>query len=201
MNTVELIEKYQAGERDFKGANLTGANLRGANLTGANLTGANLRGADLRGANLTGANLRGANLTGANLTGANLRGADLYGADLTDADLRGANLTGANLTGANLTGANLTGANLYGADLYGAEGIVQTYGVGAENRMIYAYYHDSKIMFQLGCFNGEYDDAVNAVIKKYDTDKYRKYLKPYLATLEAMKLTLEAQLEIGDDTP
>jgi hypothetical protein len=32
MNGKELIEKYNSGERDFRGANLRGAYLRGANL-------------------------------------------------------------------------------------------------------------------------------------------------------------------------
>jgi hypothetical protein len=89
---MDLLSRYEAGERNFSYANLTGANLSDADLTGANLT--------------------YANLTDANLTGANLSDADLSDANLTDADLTDADLTGANLTGANLANADLRGANL-----------------------------------------------------------------------------------------
>jgi hypothetical protein len=78
---MEVIEKYQKGERDFRRANLYGANLYGANLYGANLERANLYGANLYGANLYGANLYGANLYGANLYGANLERANLKWAE------------------------------------------------------------------------------------------------------------------------
>ncbi len=142
MNKEEFLAAYAAGDRDFRGANLTGADLRDAILTGADLSGANLRradlrfvalaradlrdailmGADLRSVDFTGADFTGAILTGANLTGAWLQGADLTGADLSGADLSGAVLRGANLTGANLTGANLRWANLTSVDLTGAIG-------------------------------------------------------------------------------
>jgi hypothetical protein len=72
MTSKELIEKYAAGERDFRGANLHGASLYGANLHGANLHGANLRCADLRCANMRCADLRDADLHGASLYGASL---------------------------------------------------------------------------------------------------------------------------------
>jgi hypothetical protein len=53
----ELLERYAAGKRDFRGANLWGANLRRADLSGADLSGADLSQASLTGANLTGADL------------------------------------------------------------------------------------------------------------------------------------------------
>ena len=81
MTAEELIQKYKAGERDFRYVDLRGANLRGADLSEANLSGA-----DLSGANLSGANLRGADLRWANLRWANLRGADLSEANLRGAD-------------------------------------------------------------------------------------------------------------------
>ncbi len=43
----ELLERYKAGERVFRKANLEGANLEGANLEGAKLQGAYLQGHDL----------------------------------------------------------------------------------------------------------------------------------------------------------
>ena len=65
VRTLELHQKWLAGEPDGVRADLSEANLRGANLSGADLSEANLRGANLRGANLSEANLRGANLIGA----------------------------------------------------------------------------------------------------------------------------------------
>src|SRR5437868_3746851 len=52
----ELLQRYAAGERDFRGANLRHADLGGANLRDANLLGAKLSDTDLRSANLSGAN-------------------------------------------------------------------------------------------------------------------------------------------------
>jgi uncharacterized protein YjbI with pentapeptide repeats len=42
LDARELIERYEAGERDFRGADLTGAGLSGANLQGVDLRGADL---------------------------------------------------------------------------------------------------------------------------------------------------------------
>ena len=75
VRTLELHQKWLAGEPDGVRANLRGANLRGADLSGADLREADLSEADLSGADLSGADLRGANLRGADLRGANLRGA------------------------------------------------------------------------------------------------------------------------------
>jgi uncharacterized protein YjbI with pentapeptide repeats len=97
MSAEELINRYQAGERDFKEIKLVRAGLKGVDLSEADLSVADLAGADLSAANLSGANLSGAILKGANLTGA-----DLTGADLSWADLGMANLTEADLTGANM---------------------------------------------------------------------------------------------------
>lgn len=82
MTREEVIQKLEAGDKNFKICNLSGLNLCDANLCDANLRGADLRHADLRDANLRDANLCGANLRGADLCGANLRDADLRGADI-----------------------------------------------------------------------------------------------------------------------
>lgn len=146
----ELITRYEAGNREFSGANLSGiclqwdvlseidlsnANLSGAylnrvDLTGAILTGANLNKAILNGVELTQANLNYTNLAGvslnkANLSQAELIGANLRGADLSDANLQEANLTQViiswtNLSRTHLSQANLSQANLVGANLMGA---------------------------------------------------------------------------------
>lgn len=67
MTREEVIQKLEAGDKNFKICNLSGLNLCDANLCDANLRGADLRHADLRDANLRGANLCGANLCGADI--------------------------------------------------------------------------------------------------------------------------------------
>ena len=62
MTREEVIQKLEAGDKNFKICNLSGLNLCDANLCDANLCGANLRGADLCGANLRDADLRGADI-------------------------------------------------------------------------------------------------------------------------------------------
>lgn len=90
MKVVELLNMYQASERDFRGVNLHDADLYRAHLCGINLRDANLYRANLCNVNLFGADLRGANLREANLRGADLRRVNLFRADLRRADLSGA---------------------------------------------------------------------------------------------------------------
>lgn len=131
----ELLERYEAGERDFsdvtgRHVNLSGANLRGADLRGIYLDGAYLTGVDLREANLHEASLIGACLTRAKMSRARIVSVDLSRADLWEVDLTGADITTTNLTGANLLSAKLVSAileestlweaNLNRADLTGA---------------------------------------------------------------------------------
>jgi uncharacterized protein YjbI with pentapeptide repeats len=129
MDASELLVRYAAGERDFRGSNFSKAELSGTDLREINLSAANLSDAKLYNANLSEANLNFANLNGtklnsanlsASLSGANLCCADLSGANLCCADLSGANLGGADLSGANLSDAGLNDANLSDADLSGA---------------------------------------------------------------------------------
>ena len=112
MTREEVIQKLEAGDKNFKICNLSGLNLCDANLRGADLRHANLCGAYLRRANLCDANLCGADLRHANLCGAYLRRANLCDANLCGADLRHANLCGAYLRRANLCDANLCGADI-----------------------------------------------------------------------------------------
>lgn len=134
MDASELLKRYAAGKRDFRGAELRGANLRDANLSRVNLIGANLLGAELRGANLRDAKLSRADLHCADLIGADLIGAQLRGANLHCADLRGAKLIVADLSDANLSFAKLRRANLSDADLYAANLIDAELGGAALSR-------------------------------------------------------------------
>ena len=121
------------------------------------------------------ADLEGADLRGANLEGAYLRGADLEGANLEGAYLRGADLRGAYLRGADLEGANLEGADLYGADLRGANNI-KSFQCGQYNRASYCVKHKNTVMFKIGCFWGNTEEAINKVREKYGTNSYYEKL-------------------------
>ena len=72
MTREEVIQKLEAGDKNFKICNLSGLDLRDADLCGADLRDADLRGADLRHADLRDAYLRRANLCDANLCGADI---------------------------------------------------------------------------------------------------------------------------------
>ena len=108
MNAEELIQKYDAGERDFTGIQIIRGDLKDLDLRGANFTNASFKGrVDFRGANLS-----GTNFTNAYLAGANLGNVDLSRANCRDVYLSGAELEEVNFTGADLTNADLSGTNL-----------------------------------------------------------------------------------------
>ncbi len=113
----ELLKCYEAGERNFKEANLSGLYLPWAVLSEANLTKANLSEAYLNRAYLGGADLSEANLSKVNLIGGDVSEANLNRANLSQAYLNKANLSQATLIGANLRGADLSAVNLSGANL------------------------------------------------------------------------------------
>ncbi|MGR3278506.1 pentapeptide repeat-containing protein [Acaryochloris marina NIES-2412] len=60
MKAKELLQLYQAGERDFRGVNLQGQSFLNQDLFGVDLSGADIRGADFSQAKLTGANFQNA---------------------------------------------------------------------------------------------------------------------------------------------
>ena len=82
-----FLQRYNAGETNFQGIDLSTLSLRNQVLTNANLTGANLQNTDLENTNLRDANLTRANLTNTDLTGAILKGANLEEAVLARADI------------------------------------------------------------------------------------------------------------------
>jgi uncharacterized protein YjbI with pentapeptide repeats len=59
MKAEELLRRYAAGERDFRGVNLRGQSFKGKDLSGANFSEADIRGANFTNAKLTGANFSG----------------------------------------------------------------------------------------------------------------------------------------------
>ncbi len=125
MTTVELSERYNAGERNFAGIELRiskledGTRLRLCDLI--SLSDIILSGVDLSNHNLSLMNLQGSQLVGCPLWRIRVRETDLSGADLTGASLTNAWLHRVNLRGAKLIGANLTEAKLIETDLTGAD--------------------------------------------------------------------------------
>ena len=85
----------------------------------------------------------------------------------------------ANLRGANLQGADLRGANIWGADLYRATGI-RAFRAGEYNRLCFTYIYNNEQRYQLGCFNGNYEETVKAIRKKYGNDsQYERIVTAY----------------------
>ena len=82
----EILRRYQAGDRDFQGANVPeDTSLRGVNLAGANfseswLSCVDFKDADLRGVCFDACNVKCSDFRGADLSGASFRGALVCGA-------------------------------------------------------------------------------------------------------------------------
>ena len=128
MDAEEIYRRYNAGERNFTGVDLSRVNLNLANFSvlGRVKNKNNLSGINLSGANLTRANIECVDLSSANLSDANLEFATLNEVDLTNSTLRNTNFYCTNFDGVNLTNANLRGAYLvcvlmYGVDIIGGE--------------------------------------------------------------------------------
>jgi uncharacterized protein YjbI with pentapeptide repeats/DNA-binding CsgD family transcriptional regulator len=96
------VVKYDKGNCDLAGAELSGRYL-------ANI--------DLHACDLRGATLRGGMGNSASFAGSDLTGAELYGGTFGSTDFRGANLTRADLGQTVVQRANFTNANLRDADL------------------------------------------------------------------------------------
>ena len=127
MTIDRLLERYAAGERDFRGIKFsTRGKIR--NLENVNLSGTDFRYSSLESItfftriNLSKSDLRGLVLEQSNFEEANFSGADLSYTDLWRSDFSHANFSEANLSGAKLYEAiisfiDFSGANLSGADL------------------------------------------------------------------------------------
>ena len=108
----ELLERYAAGERYFRGAVLRCTHLRQASLQLCNLDHADLYGAVLDGADLRRASFEKADLRAADLRNANLQHAFFDDALMDDADCRKASLRFTRFKKVKLRNANLQDADL-----------------------------------------------------------------------------------------
>ncbi|OYD91940.1 hypothetical protein CDG76_25180 [Nostoc sp. 'Peltigera membranacea cyanobiont' 210A] len=122
MDRKELIQRYAAGERDFREVDLSGAVWdKWENPIGA---------PDLSGINLSRAKLRKSRLVGINFSDAKFIHADLIDAKLSCANLSRADLSSANLINADLIRANLSCANLRDSDTENIYTIVISHFIG-----------------------------------------------------------------------
>ncbi|MGB3513972.1 MAG: pentapeptide repeat-containing protein [Microcoleaceae cyanobacterium] len=118
VSAEEFLRRYNEGERDFTGINLSGVDLSGKsfaadlNLSNANFNGANLSGTSFNSVDLTGAKFRDVNLRESNLNSAKLSEARFINTNLNKAQMNYAKLEKANFRNANLSEANLESANL-----------------------------------------------------------------------------------------
>lgn len=114
MNVVAILdghEKWLAGEKGFKCADLRGADLGRMKLGYRNLTRANLSRC-----NLEGAHLFKTNFTAANLSGSNMHRVKIHKTNFTNAILARAFCAFVNFHKADLSGADLSGADLVGSN-------------------------------------------------------------------------------------
>ena len=135
MKAEELLQRYQAGERDFQGIHFRIKRLEYANLSRANFSNAHFLSCGLRGVHFDHSVLRNATIV-SGLRRASFRFCDLKGAvfckesyggntfdasHLDEADLTSANLAHADLRAVNFQNAILTSASLVNVDLRGAD--------------------------------------------------------------------------------
>jgi len=106
--------------------------------------------------------------------------ADFSSNALRRADLYEANLRKANLRRADLYEANLRGTDLDGANLIGAKSIASFSTYIGVSRIGYAIKHEDCVMFQLGCFWGTSDEAIQEIREKYGKEShYEELIKLY----------------------
>lgn len=108
----ELIARYEAGERNFRGLDLDGETL--------DLRGSNLAGSDFSESFIF-ADFRGANLERCLFERANVKTCDFRGASLRHASFREAAVDAAEFSGAEMTGACFDGASAYGHVFHSGE--------------------------------------------------------------------------------
>jgi hypothetical protein len=142
----ELLARYEAGERDFAGVNLSQARLDGAVLDYINLKGANLLNVSFKGAIIRSSDLTNAKLQRANLTHASLCNSNLENANLEDATINGTNLVDATLKGATLTNALFVNAFLVNTDLREVKPPFSSYQFWAELLAVKAHTKDQKAL-------------------------------------------------------
>lgn len=136
ITTEELLERYAAGERQFKYAELIRLNLSGVDLSGGNFACAVIRGTNLRGANLSKTSLSDAIVDGCDLGSANFEEAVVGGflntnlsranfdrcRFMSEGRIVNCNLEGATFRNARLKNFSIEDSSLQGANMEGMTG-------------------------------------------------------------------------------
>ena len=119
MDKEEFLRRYDEGERDFCGIELTDVDLSDKSFYEINLHRAKLINVNLSKTRLWEADLSEADLSGSNLFEADLKEANLINAILTNTNLESTKLIGADLTGSNIDKAiNVSSPHLLVVDEY-----------------------------------------------------------------------------------
>lgn len=171
--------------------NFSGVNFNHAHMEGIEAESAIFQGASFIHATLSDSKLKFTNFTDAVLTNAYISWCKLDQASFKNADLTSATFTQSDLEGVHLTNANLDNAGFVGASFQGAKGIVSASGIGAERRYIWAWNTGKSWGIRLGCQQfSNFDDAIDAVKKKYQRPAYAHHMPAYIAQLEVFRLIL-----------
>ena len=121
--------------------------------------------------------------------------ANLYRADLSCANLSGADLSCANLSGADLSCADPCRANLYRANLKdqskvaAGNAVVQIGPIGSRGATMVAFNTDKGLRVQTGCFLGDADSFLAAVL---DTHGWNEHATNYRNALELAASMMKA---------
>ena len=97
-----------------------------------------------------------------------------------------ANLSGANLSWANLSGANLSGANIGKFVLKNAHPIILG-PLGSRMSQLYVWETEQGLVFQTGCFIGDQDDFLKAVLETHGDNIYGKQYRATVDFINALR--------------
>lgn len=112
ITAVELLDRYEAGERDFRGLDLSGLEF--------NPRGIGRRKFTVTGADFTGANLSKCGIMYQRLSGGIFRNVDFTGTTFDDTAILDCDMSFANFTGANIAESSPKGVNFEGANFTNA---------------------------------------------------------------------------------
>ncbi|WP_373544946.1 pentapeptide repeat-containing protein [Chamaesiphon sp.] len=114
ITVIELFDRYDAGDRDFRGLDLSGLEFFGSSIGNRKFI---TRGADFTGANMSQCIFLAGN---ASFSGGIFRSVDFTGAEFSDTGIRDCDMSFANFTGANFGESASEGVNFEGANFTNA---------------------------------------------------------------------------------
>lgn len=115
ITAIELLDRYEAGERDFRGLDLSGLQFRSKEIGRRKII---VKGADFSGANMSKCRFADQNLHGGIFRNVDFTGAIFGDTFILDCDMSFANFTEANFGESSSKGVNFEGANFTNADFF-----------------------------------------------------------------------------------